>query len=526
MLLLGGALETCRRSASSAWSGIVDSFFLTAYFEDDDPLFDFMITWLGKQRAWKTVRDVHIRSRGSDYSSDVTDELLIEDIGQEHDTGSGDDHLLKTKRAVKFLPVYGTSTTLYFHGTRMTVQRDRKHLEDGTALESLTIRMMTRSRSKLHELLLEARKAHMDDAKHRVSVHVLDKYSNWRPVQSRPKRPLSSVILPDEVKYKVLEDAREFIASEEWYAERGIPFRRGYLLHGAPGSGKTSLINTIAGELGLDIYVVTLSKKDMDDATLNEVISDMPSKAIALIEDIDAAFTHDVQRTTSDSTKASSSDGSGSGPGVTLSGLLGAIDGVAAQEGRLLFATTNHVERLDPALSRPGRMDVHIEFGLASKWQAAQLFRSFYPAYNNKSEPAPVNTTSSSSETAPLLSKSGPVARVKLSNPSSELSPAARMPRMTREALNELAEQFAAAMPDGEFSMAQLQGLLMGFKSRPIEAVAEVPLFVQREREVAVKRAALTKPEAELQGESAFGSPAAVKSDFTSSPAVLVDAES
>ena len=97
---------------------------------------------------------------------------------------------------------------------------------------------------------------------------------------------------------------------------------------------------------------------------------------------------------------------------------------------------------------------------------------------------------------------------------------------MTREALNELAEQFAAAMPDAEFSMAQLQGLLMGFKSRPIEAVAEVPLFVQREREVAAKRAVLTKPEPELQGESAFGSPAAVKSDFTSSPAVLVDAES
>lgn len=155
----------------------------------------------------------------------------------------------------------------------------------------------------------------------------------------------------------LIEDAKDFLTSEDWYAARGIPFRRGklgspsphsdghpephpigYLLHGAPGSGKTSLIHAVAGALGLDIYVISLSRKGLDDASLNELICDLPARSIALMEDIDAAFTHGVSRDGVDG--VDESDGgsaptmeSSSGTGVTLSGLLGAIDGVAAQEG-------------------------------------------------------------------------------------------------------------------------------------------------------------------------------------------------
>ncbi|KAH7098573.1 P-loop containing nucleoside triphosphate hydrolase protein [Auriculariales sp. MPI-PUGE-AT-0066] len=494
MILLGGALETCRRSASTLWASIVNSFFLTAYFEDSDPLFDFMLTWLGRQDAWKHVREIQIRSKGSDYSTDQLDELQLEDAQHADDNET----LHKNKRSVKFLPVYGVTTILYFRGCRMTVLRERRDLQDGSSIESLTIRMMTRSRATLHELLVEARKAHLEESKHRVTVYVQDKYNNWRPVQSRPKRPLSSVILPDDVKYMVLDDAREFLSSEEWYSERGVPFRRGYLLHGAPGSGKTSLINAIAGELGLDIYVVTLSKKDMDDATLNELISDMPSKAIALMEDIDAAFTHDVQRTTSTSSDSNSTGAGANSGGVTLGGLLNAIDGVAAQEGRILFATTNHVERLDPALSRPGRMDLHIEFALASRWQAEKLFTSFYPvATSPDTQSEEHETHDDSSETDPLLRVQQ---AVKFSNTTGQLSIKARMPRLTQKTLDEYATRFAEAMPEGEFSMAQLQGHLMGYKTRPSSAVDEFPAFVQREREAVAKRA-LAKAE-QVSGKS------------------------
>ena len=73
----------------------------------------------------------------------------------------------------------------------------------------------------------------------------------------------------------------------------GIPFRRGYLLHGVPGAGKTSLIHSVAGELGLPIYILSLTVLSLDDNTLKSLISArLPKSCIVLIEDIDAANSH------------------------------------------------------------------------------------------------------------------------------------------------------------------------------------------------------------------------------------------
>jgi len=90
-----------------------------------------------------------------------------------------------------------------------------------------------------------------------------------------------------------------------------------------------------------------------------------PKGSLIAIEDVDAVFT---QR-----------EGGEKRSGVSFSGLLNAIDGVAAQEGRALVMTTNHKERLDPALIRPGRADVHAELGLVSAATARRLFERFFP---------------------------------------------------------------------------------------------------------------------------------------------------
>ena len=146
----------------------------------------------------------------------------------------------------------------------------------------------------------------------------------------------------------------------QWYADRGIPFRRGYLLYGVPGSGKCSLIHAIAGELMLDIYVVSLSSSWINDSTLTTLMGRVPARCIVLLEDLDAAFTRSTSRdgtstgspegeskektneqstnSTSSSRRARKNDQLSDVNTLSLSGLLNALDGVAASEGRLLFA--------------------------------------------------------------------------------------------------------------------------------------------------------------------------------------------
>jgi mitochondrial chaperone BCS1 len=119
-------------------------------------------------------------------------------------------------------------------------------------------------------------------------------------------------------------------------------------LYGVPGSGKTSLIHAMAGELGLDIYVVSLSASWMSDNTLSTLMGRVPSRCIVLLEDLDAAFTHSVE---SRGEKKKKDKEKKAGPktrrereklgdqnSLSLGGLLNALDGVAAAEGRILFA--------------------------------------------------------------------------------------------------------------------------------------------------------------------------------------------
>ncbi len=147
----------------------------------------------------------------------------------------------------------------------------------------------------------------------------------------------------------------------------GIPYRRGYLLYGSPGSGKSSFIMALAGYLDYNICLLNLSERGMTDDRLTHLLSNAPERSILLLEDIDAAFTG-RQSAAEDGYQAN----------VTFSGLLNALDGVASGESRIVFMTTNHVEKLDPALIRPGRVDVIVELGDAEPEQVRRLVKRFY----------------------------------------------------------------------------------------------------------------------------------------------------
>ena len=244
--------------------------------------------------------------------------------------------------------------------------------------------------------------------------------------------------------------------------------------------------------MGLDVYVLTLSRVGLDDTVLNALLSNLPDRCIALLEDVDVAFKKGVGRTLPSASSVPKADSKGfkgedgrtvepedkddvMDGRVTLSGLLNALDGIGAQEGRILFATTNRYGALDPALIRPGRMDLHIEFKLASKDQARGLFEAFYSPpsapedaldekYSDDDDMLPTSATSDSTEKQQLLSQS------------------LRSATLPREKSRPLATQFAEAIPEREFSMASLQGYLMMYMVRPYDAAKNAAAWVDQER--------------------------------------------
>lgn len=84
----------------------------------------------------------------------------------------------------------------------------------------------------------------------------------------RKKRDIESVILDGRICEELVEDFQEFISSATWYADRGVPYRRGYLFYGPPGTGKSSFISALASHFGYSVCLLSLSERTLDDDRL------------------------------------------------------------------------------------------------------------------------------------------------------------------------------------------------------------------------------------------------------------------
>ncbi|KAJ0137847.1 Uncharacterized protein HZ326_19180 [Fusarium oxysporum f. sp. albedinis] len=193
----------------------------------------------------------------------------------------------------------------------------------------------------------------------------------WTRLAVRASRPLETLATDSTIMKNLLADANKYLQNKsvKYYHEQGIPYRRGYLFHGPPGTGKTSLVHVIASVFGLPIFCLSLCAKMLTDECLVSLINGLSRRGILLIEDIDSAG---LVRTSS-----------GSEHGVTLSGYLNATDGFSAPEGHILVITTNTRDSLDPAILRPGRVDYEVHLNKASTSQIKQLFRNSYRSNSN-----------------------------------------------------------------------------------------------------------------------------------------------
>ena len=140
-------------------------------------------------------------------------------------------------------------------------------------------------------------------------------------------------------------------------------FAKGHiLLEDVPGTGKTSLIMSIASKLDYSIYIIPFTAS-LDDVSFTEALSNIPEKSILIMEDVDSLFVKRDNKST----------------GLTFSGMINALDGLTIRDGLITFLTTNHIENIDEALLRPGRVDYHMEFTYTTDEQKRLMCKSFIP---------------------------------------------------------------------------------------------------------------------------------------------------
>lgn len=179
-----------------------------------------------------------------------------------------------------------------------------------------------------------------------------------------------TLAMETEKKEEIMEDLVTFSKAEEFYTRIGRAWKRGYLLFGPPGTGKSTMIAAMANLLGYDIYDLELTAVK-DNTELRKLLIETSSKSIIVIEDIDCSLDLTGQRRKKKETEEQEEmkvtkdhqEAKAASSQVTLSGLLNFIDGLWSACGgeRLIVFTTNFVEKLDPALIRKGRMDKHVE---------------------------------------------------------------------------------------------------------------------------------------------------------------------
>lgn len=215
------------------------------------------------------------------------------------------------------------------------------------------IRCFSRSTESIKNLLHDVKSFVSTKESPTTSIyHSTGSLGQWTRQSVRPTRPMRTISLDDRCKARIVLDINEYLQplTSRWYATRGIPYRRGYLFHGPPGTGKTSLSLALAGVFGLGLYCVRLSEKGLTESDLTRLFEHLPERCIVLLEDVDTAG---IQRD-SDSDNlltALSMPGTPLARGeaqrkhtskksmINLAGLLNVIDGAASKEVSLAVAT-------------------------------------------------------------------------------------------------------------------------------------------------------------------------------------------
>lgn len=396
--LAAGLMFVLRQLPTKAWQGLRDFFSVTLVIEQNEEAFHFVAAWLSRLDSATRARRIML-AEAYDYETRRWAHRITFGRGW---------HLIR------------------YAGAWLLLNREVKDSGEIAQLvgagrnQRLWLMCLGRSQAPLRALIAEAKADYFGGGL--INVHFFHEGS-WLCGDRRRPRPLDTVFMPPAQKTSLLADVRDFLASRDRYEAQGVPWRRGYLLEGQPGTGKTTLIFAIASALGMKLYALNLNNIRSDNE-LFSALHQVETDAIVVIEDIDTTpITNErggepAQPAVADAGVALATALKGQAPTqrLTLSGLLNAIDGLASREGRLLFITSNHAEKLDSALLRPGRIDrreVIAPLGLAEATAMIEAFGADDSVLAGETLPIPAAVLQGK-----LLAYKPPAVRLAVDNPA------------------------------------------------------------------------------------------------------------
>lgn len=351
LMLSGAAMALLREVPVKIYDWIRHKTTVSVTITDADPLFEWTKIWLDSLPYAKVARNLRCSLSPSD------------------------EDLLSENSKVMFTPSYGEHFFKY-KGKYIWLHRGKEEAKAGgerKTPETINLTILGPRQQIIRELIDDIKNAAINAQAQKSRAFTSGK-GWWMPLRYYSPRLLSTVDMTVEDKDTVISEIDKFLKSRKSYISKGIPYHLNFLFAGLPGTGKTSLATALSGHFGMNLYMLGLSSKEMDDNALIDLMAIIPPRSILLLEDIDAVAPERKSKKNSED------------KGVTLSGLLNCLDGIVTPDGIVIIMTSNHPETMDKALLRPGRVDVRIDFKAATKAQMETMATRLQPGVDVSKE--------------------------------------------------------------------------------------------------------------------------------------------
>lgn len=319
------------------WEWIKKQLVYTVNIEESSELFSYFEGWLFKfhNDCFKNVRAT-LRA----------DKNLDEDINK--------DSLV--------ISHYTEVFTFKYNDKRLLITKGREKFENATDIRNAFYNNFKiqgwGAKKTILMLLGEVIRYNQSIRKLRQSVYVNNSYGDFYNFGDVYGKTVDNIII--DKKELIIDDIKSFLNKENWYIERGIPYKRGYLFYGSPGNGKTSFCVALSKYFCKHIQFLNLNDLEKD-SSLFSTFGQIKNNSIVVIEDIDAVFTNRNGKSK-----------------ISFSALLNCMDGAFSKHGVITIITTNHYDKIDSALIREGRIDIKFKVDNPDKKTVEEYLSKFY----------------------------------------------------------------------------------------------------------------------------------------------------